>query len=170
MALTPRCAMLAEQMRDEGDEGEPGTRRDIFQHRFAADPHAVRGALCAAMARFKQEIRAEEAGALELVLAEIMNNIVKHSYAGGGDGTISLSILRDQRGISCSVSDDGVPLPPACLVVPGLPKTAVAKADLPEGGFGWYLIHTLTRDLGYRREAGQNLLAFRLPLGTPDEA
>jgi serine/threonine-protein kinase RsbW len=48
----------------------------------------------------------------------------------------------------------------------GLPEgrlvTLAETATLPEGGFGWFLIRTLSRDLDYRREGGRNLLSFRL--------
>jgi serine/threonine-protein kinase RsbW len=35
-------------------------------------------------------------------------------------------------------------------------------ADLPEGGFGWYLIRSLTEELSYRRSNGINRLSFQL--------
>ena len=35
-----------------------------------------------------------------------------------------------------------------------------APQDLPEGGFGWFLIRSLTRDLTYLREDGYNMLCF----------
>ena len=38
-----------------------------------------------------------------------------------------------------------------------------ALVDLPEGGFGWHLIRTLTRDLAYVRSGGCNRLSFLLP-------
>ncbi|WP_280514091.1 hypothetical protein [Allosediminivita pacifica] len=37
-------------------------------------------------------------------------------------------------------------------------------AGLPEGGFGWFLIHELARELAYRHDGGMNRLTFRLPL------
>ena len=37
-----------------------------------------------------------------------------------------------------------------------------AVEDLPEGGFGWHVIRTLSKDLHYRRENGRNQLSFRL--------
>lgn len=161
--------MLAEQAQLPANESalRRKAQRDIFHSCFSAEPHAVRGALRASVARFARQISQEEAGALELVLAEVLNNIVEHSYAGGSEGVISLSIVRDLSGLSCAISDDGVPLPEGCLTPPKLPEIAVATAQLPEGGFGWYLIHDLTQDLGYRREDKQNLLAFRLPIGAP---
>jgi serine/threonine-protein kinase RsbW len=35
--------------------------------------------------------------------------------------------------------------------------------DLPEGGFGWYLIRTLARDVRYDRNGVTNCLTFWLP-------
>jgi serine/threonine-protein kinase RsbW len=141
--------------------GEPGQ----FRLHFAANPHAVRAALQAAIACFQRQISADVAGSLELVLAETLNNIVEHGYAGRENGVISLTIVREGPGLICSVCDDGSPVPEACLAAPQLPATDVATAALPEGGFGWFLIRDLTRDLGYRRERGRNTLAFRVPLG-----
>ncbi|WP_372839569.1 ATP-binding protein [Phaeovulum sp.] len=147
---------------------QQGRCTGVFQSVFPAEQHAVRKVLHAVMARFAPHISEGEAGALELLLAELMNNIVEHGYAPGRVGSISLSILCDGRGLSCSLIDDGKPLPSRCLHPPGLPDTAVAAESLPEGGFGWFLIHDLARDLRYRREDGQNLLDFRLPLGAPE--
>ena len=36
--------------------------------------------------------------------------------------------------------------------------------DLPEGGFGWFLIRTLTNDLSYLRLQEQNILSFVVPV------
>ncbi len=164
------CAMWVEQMSLPENRPAANPRRctGIFQSVFSAEPHAVRNVLRAAVARFAPKISEGEAGALELLLAELLNNIVEHGYAYGQAGTISLSILCDRRGLSCSLIDDGVPLPPHCLHPPDLPDTGVATENMPEGGFGWFLIHDLARDLRYRREAGQNLLEFRLPLSAPE--
>jgi serine/threonine-protein kinase RsbW len=150
----------------------PSATPQIFLLTFKADPHSVRGALRAAVARFRRQITTEEAGTLELVLAEVMNNVVEHSYGDSGLGAITLSIVRDSFGLSCSVSDDGSALPSACLNERSLPSIDCDPENLPEGGFGWYLIRDLTRDLGYRRNGSCNLLAFRLPLSTasgPDQ-
>jgi serine/threonine-protein kinase RsbW len=36
--------------------------------------------------------------------------------------------------------------------------------DLPEGGFGWFLIRELTKDLQYVRHEDQNRLTFSIPI------
>lgn len=144
---------------------EPASREaKIFHHSFPAEPLAVRTALRTALARFLRQLTQEEAGTLELVLAEALNNIVEHSYSDAAIGTITLSLVRDLRGLSCSISDDGVELPSSCLQRITTEAARPTPVDLPEGGFGWYLIRDLVEDLGYHRADGRNLLAFRLPL------
>ncbi len=159
--------MLADRLTQERNPQDPAALRaepKIFHHSFDADALSVRAALRTALARFLRQLSREEAGTLELVLAEVLNNIVEHGYGESGQGTITLSLVRDRRGLSCSISDDGVELPPACL------ERVVGEAlrpephSLPEGGFGWFLIRDLVEDLGYHRANGRNLLAFRLPL------
>ena len=137
----------------------------VFHLSFLADPLSVRAALCATRARFARQMSEDEAGTLELVLAEVLNNIVEHGYGADETGTITLSMVRDRRSMICSVSDDGVELPARCLdhLWDGGPSRPLPE-DLPEGGFGWFLIRDLAEDLGYHREGGRNLLAFRLPL------
>lgn len=157
--------MLADRMQQSGLKRPPGrAEAQIFHLSFPADALSVRGALRAALARFLRQMTPDEAGTLELILAEVLNNIVEHSYADSGHGTITLSMVRDRRGLSCSVSDDGVPLPVDCLTRADDDTDRPHPESLPEGGFGWFLIRDLAEDLGYRRENGRNLLAFRLPL------
>ena len=70
---------------------------------------------------------------------------------------------------ACAVTDDGVGLPPACLIAPPPPDIEGVES-LPEGGFGWLIIHGLTRSLVYFREGSRNLLAFNIPtLGSERE-
>jgi serine/threonine-protein kinase RsbW len=135
-----------------------------FHAVFAADQTAVRGALRAALARFVRQMTDDEAGTMELVLAEVFNNIVEHAFADGGPGQIELTISRDELGLMCRIADDGAPMPEGRLPAGRLPSNAVAVEDLPEGGFGWFLIRDLTRELSYVRDGSRNLLMFRLPI------
>lgn len=145
--------------------------RQIFHHSFHADHLSVRRALRAALARFLRQLTEDEAGTLELILAEVLNNIVEHGYAEAGGGTITLSMVRDRQGLSCSVSDDGAALPLSCIKPESEDETRRPDPNtLPEGGFGWFLIRDLAKDLGYHRDQGHNLLAFRLPLSEPSPA
>lgn len=104
---------------------------------------------------------------LELVLAEVLNNVVEHAYGDSGQGMIGLSVtVRDHR-INCEVADRGAPMPDGRLPPPRRHNPdALGLQELPEGGFGWGLIHDMTTGLKYRREHGTNRLCFRIDLGT----
>ncbi len=133
-----------------------------YRLRFAAEPVAVRAALRGAVARFARRLGAQDAGALELALAEALNNIVEHAYAGRS-GSISLSVEARQQTLLCRIVDQGREMPG--LTPPPRPSSAAVAAEhdlLSEGGWGWHLIRSLTRDLVYSRVGDENRLHFRI--------
>jgi serine/threonine-protein kinase RsbW len=99
-------------------------------------------------------------GTAEIVLAEALNNIVEHAYVHH-DGEIEVWLQLRQNELLCNISDSGVQMPGGKLPE-GILALSDALEDLPEGGFGWHLIRSLSKDLEYRRENGRNLLSFRL--------
>ncbi len=131
---------------------------------FASDAFAVRAALIdtdAALARIG--VSADDRSTVELVLAEILNNVVEHAYAAWA-GPIELRIeLRDHI-LLCETRDRGTPLQEDALPAGDALPVAEPIEDHPEGGFGWYLIRTLTRDLSFNRAQDQNCLCFAVPL------
>lgn len=135
-----------------------------FSRRFPAEPHAVRAALRAAVARFARGLSSDAAGALELTLAEVLNNIVEHAYGGGGAGPIELALSHSGGALCCRIEDRGRPMPELALPAGRPPPMAVTAADLAEGGWGWSLVRGLTEDLAYARDGGLNRLTFRIPL------
>lgn len=131
---------------------------------FSACPSAVRDNLARLMAAMPLSGLPDTGrGAAELVLAEVLNNIAEHAYAGQ-IGLVAVTLSDVPPGILCLVTDQGRPMPRGTLpegCQSG--RTGLALADLPEGGFGWHLIRSLTRDLAYERVAGTNRLSFLLP-------
>jgi len=123
---------------------------------------AVRDTLLSLRGRLARGGCGPEMGArLELVLAEVLNNIVEHAYAGGRDGAITLLLRGGGASVWCLVEDHGRPLPRFTLPDPAAPDPAALPAgDLPEGGFGWALIRRLSRGLSYERVDGMNRLSF----------
>ncbi|WP_417742749.1 ATP-binding protein [Salipiger sp.] len=102
--------------------------------------------------------RADEA---ELLLAEALNNVVEHAYADQAAGRIHLQILADGRTALLRLCDTGAGMP--CGVPPdGRPRVSVDPDDLPEGGYGWHLIHQLADTVRYDRRGGRNRLELRL--------
>lgn len=100
---------------------------------------------------------------VELVIAEVLNNIVEHAYSESDSGLIETHLDYEHGALHCKVVDTGRSMPNGELPE-GAPKDLTCDiADLPEGGFGWFLIHQLTRDLNYVRHLNQNTLSFKLP-------
>jgi serine/threonine-protein kinase RsbW len=137
----------------------------IAQLAFPATFAAVRDALSALLAGpILAEISEDERGTAELVLAEAMNNIVEHAYADTGNGEITLTLWQSEGEVACRITDRGTAMPDEVLPV-GVLAEHGETADLPEGGFGWFLIRTLSRDLRYARLGTLNELTFVLGAG-----
>ena len=103
--------------------------------------------------------------AMELVLAEVMNNIVEHAYCDTGQGDVALEVIVHSNTIWCQLTDNGRPMPDGKL--PPARHYDLEKmdiSDLPEGGFGWGLIHDLTSSLSYDRNGAQNRLSLSIDL------
>ena len=102
--------------------------------------------------------RGEEA---ELVLAEALNNVVEHAYADQPAGRIHLQILANRRTAVMRLCDSGAAMP--CGRLPeGRGHASTTPDKLPEGGYGWQLIHRLADAVGYDRSDGRNRLELRL--------
>lgn len=161
--------MTPTERQNAGLDARPSTQsRPMFHRILQAEPTTVRETLTAVRERFRQEVSDDTLGRLELVLAEVMNNIAEHAAVTctelgckGEQTLIHLCIVSHRAGLACALTDDGVSLPPDCLLPRNLPQ--LAQQELPEGGFGWYLIQDLTQELCYYREDQRNFLAFRVP-------
>ena len=105
----------------------------------------------------------EECGTVELVLAEAMNNIVEHAYPpSDAPGPIHLHCTHAPDGLHVKIRDAGRPMPDGTTPVGTAANIDVDFDDLPEGGFGWFLIKDLAKDVEYRRMNDENNLSFRL--------
>jgi len=130
---------------------------------IAATSGSVRSVLSTLRRTLAQTgLSTEELDTVELVVAEVLNNVVEHAYAGSGGGRVRLSAATDPRGLIFRIEDDGAPMPGGVLPASRAPMLATVASDLPEGGFGWFMIHGLTRDLVYRRDGPCNCLTFRM--------
>lgn len=97
-----------------------------------------------------------------IVLGEVLNNIVEHAVPDAADPWIEVEIRRDTPGLRVETRDPGRPLPPALLSGASTPSVEGEVSDLPEGGFGWFIIHSLAHDMIYERQEGTNRLMFSL--------
>lgn len=105
----------------------------------------------------------EEAGAVELVMAEALNNIVEHAYPEGDPvGPISITCRHARDGLHLTVVDRGRGMPDGRTPLGAPVEVDVAFNDMPEGGFGWFLIKDLAKDVCYQRVDPENRLSLRL--------
>jgi serine/threonine-protein kinase RsbW len=126
--------------------------------RFRADPMSVRHTLTSLSAALEKRRPECDFGMFELVLAEVLNNVVEHAYAGREDGLVDLSVKPGATAVRVSVIDDGKPFPAGAPPQREFPT--VEPGNPPEGGFGWPLIRSLTFSLRYRRAEGRNILTY----------
>jgi len=137
---------------------------EAMEVQVAACPQGVRAALALSRRTLRDwGLDAPAAGSAEIVLAEVLNNIVEHACARAPDGEIALRLSLCGRGVAVCIVDNGAAMPGLRLPDGRHGQRALAAGDLPEGGFGWALIRSLSEDLAYRRECGRNHLSFRLP-------
>lgn len=145
---------------DHAPPGHPG-----LHLLFPGNERAVRQALATAMAVMQTMDLGDDArGTIEIVLAEVLNNVVEHAYATATGGLIELEVDRVTDGLIFRIGDEGRPMPRGGLPEGRAQDLALEPEDLPEGGFGWLLIRELTDGVCYRRLGNRNELSFRVRL------
>ena len=135
---------------------------------FKSDPLEVRLALRRMRdALSKLGLLAEELGSVEIVVAEVLNNIAEHAYEERPDGKIEMNLVSTGGQLLCTVVDHGKPMPNGQTPLGKAHNLDVEMDDLPEGGFGWFLIGELANDLTYERKGSENHLTFKMRVGAP---
>ena len=145
--------MQAEQAAQSQPDGP------VAQFRMRSDPVSVRLGLQEALSSEPiSRLTEDDRGTVQIVLAEVLNNVVEHAYATAS-GSIVVSVSLNDGTLNCRVEDEGIAMPGG-QPPDGLPPD---PAELPEGGFGWHLIRTLCHNLCYEQIDGINRLSFSLP-------
>ena len=127
-----------------------------------ASPGSVRAMLI----RLRDQVRCwgaadEMVARVELVAAEICNNIAEHGFDERETGEMGLRVSFTPPDLLLEITDQGAAPPAELLHRPKLPPIDVPRLDLPEGGFGWFLVHSEVDDLIYERRAGRNRFSLR---------
>ncbi|CUH63346.1 serine-protein kinase RsbW [Thalassovita gelatinovora] len=138
---------------------------------FDGSEIGVRQALARLMRDLQaRSVRKVDRENVQLVLAEALNNIVEHGYPGDQKGRIELCCTLGSKGIDIVVIDCGAEVPDVVLLPYDTPDPKTRLHDLPEGGWGWALIHILTARLVYSRSNGRNRLELHLPFSPQDSS
>lgn len=147
----------------------PPTRAARPRHRVALGQGdmAVRQALAEILDTLERAgLDLEERGTVQLVLAEVLNNIIEHGYPGRNPrGPITVGFGQGADGLWIHVTDRGCPMPDGQLPIGKMQPLDVDLMDLPEGGFGWFLIQNIAKDIVYERVEPENRLTFRIAVG-----
>lgn len=145
------------------EDADPACR-SIVEH-VGSTAEEVRRTLLRVVAELsRQGVCPSDCQAIEVVLAECMNNVVEHAYAETAEGKFELRLRLSGDRLHCRVEDVGRPMPDLSLPDGVLQEISNRLEDLPEGGFGWFLIRELANDLNYSREKGRNRLSFEIGL------
>jgi len=112
-------------------------------------------------------LSADDTSTIELVLAEALNNIIEHALSDRPEPTTieMRGAFCATNGLRITIIDLGTPMPTGKAPVGKAPDLEVATDDLPEGGFGWFMIHTLASNVRYTRVGEANHLILELPVG-----
>ncbi|MEO9823328.1 MAG: ATP-binding protein [Paracoccaceae bacterium] len=142
----------------------------IVSHSFPSDFRWVRRIIHQTTeALSKNGLSAEAVGSVEIVLAEALNNIVEHAYEEEAPGDINLVIKQRRSSLLFEISDKGNAMPNGRAPLGNHPMSEFNNDPMPEGGYGWFLIRELVRDLIYDRRDDQNFLIFRMAIESPSE-
>lgn len=145
----------------------PRTGRRAVSLTFPANTDAVRDVLHELdQALASHQLDEDARGSTEIVLAELLNNVVEHAYGDTSRGQIALSVDIIGKELVATVADRGRPLPNHQIPAKHAADLDVAREDLPEGGYGWFLIHELVEDLQYSRVDTLNLTRFTIRLNS----
>lgn len=133
-----------------------------LSHQFLSGDRATRHTLAVLTQKLcERGVHAQDIENLELLLAEVLNNLSEHGYRGG-QGPIDLSLFLHDDGIHCRIADQGRPIPAELIDSPALPHDQQPMA-LPEGGWGWFIINAMATNIGYEHAKRWNVLTMTLP-------
>ncbi len=110
-------------------------------------------------------LTSEKASDVKIALAEAINNVVEHAYTGLAAKEVQIRCQFRENRLVVQIVDSGKPMPDLQPPDGVPPPVETALQDLPEGGFGWFLIQQLASSVAYERRDGLNLLALCFELG-----
>ncbi len=99
-----------------------------------------------------------ECARVELALVEAVNNVVRHAYRGQAGHWVEVVFTAEEGRISLEVADEGTAMPPRATPVFDFDPSDLA--NIPEGGMGLYLIHSVMDTVEYHSRDGRNALVM----------
>ena len=94
---------------------------------------------------------------IEVAVDEIISNIVHYAY-GEGKGKAALRMKSDEKGISITVEDSGMPYNPLEKEDPDITLSAEERGI---GGYGIFIVKKVMDEISYDYKDGKNILTMR---------
>lgn len=96
---------------------------------------------------------------VELAIVESLNNVIEHSYLGESSHNIEVVFEFPENAMVCKIRDFGAhwELQPEYVA----PDLDVPVEDLPEGGFGLYLVHQVMDSVTLEKKDPGSLLVLK---------
>ena len=98
---------------------------------------------------------------MNLVLSELLTNIIKHAYGGSTNASIEVRARFLGQFLEVLIIDQGTELPKEVLEKSSIEFDGDDLFALPEGGFGWSIVHSIIDEIEYQRTDGSNRLLLR---------
>jgi len=105
---------------------------------------------------------ADEAKEFLLAVQEGMTNVIRHAYRDGA-GRLEIELSRNGDAAEVVLRDWGVPFDPEAIPPPDFDRPR-------EGGYGLYIMRTVTDGCVFERSGGENLLWLRKRILAPTPA
>lgn len=128
-----------------------------FHLRGSEDFDAVRIGLCKFMLNLETLHTQYNLGDIELVLAEVLNNIVEHGSEDAQKHPISMRWSNADQ-LCITIIDSGRCIPSEIITNANMPDLHVGFSNLPEGGFGWALVNAICCKVCPKRRGSFNTL------------
>ena len=107
----------------------------------------------------KEKLESHICNAVEISLAEALNNVIKHAYLNKSHHGIDINIRKNNKYLEVEVIDNG--LPRTELGTPTLEFDPDDIDNLPESGMGLYIIHQLMDEVNYITLNGKNYFTLK---------
>lgn len=143
----------------------PDRDSDCLDLRFPATQAQISEGV-AALGRHltKLGLPAGKAGDIKIALAEAINNVAEHAYADIPEANVHVVCHLCPRALKVVIADSGTPMPDLRVPAGRMAHLGNIRQNLPEGGFGWFLIRQLTSEIRYERHRGHNRLYLEFDL------
>lgn len=103
---------------------------------------------------------ADRCGDIEIALVEAVNNVVEHACRDIQGAEAWVSCWMKGETLIVKIGDTGRAMPADGPPSGSHRDLSGPVADLPEGGFGWFLIRQIATRVVYVRENGRNCLTL----------